>query len=121
MDPFSLLKYLRAVEVVCREGPARVLELVTLGAEFTRNADGSLHLTREGGHGNHRIVHAADLTGAEIERALLAAAREHPNIQFFEHHLATELVVDEHDGVRHCFGADVLDQRKMEMCRSVKS
>lgn len=52
-----------AVEVVCREGPARVLELVKFGAEFTRNKDGSLHLTREGGHSNRRIVHAADLTG----------------------------------------------------------
>ena len=105
------------MEVVCREGPARVLELVAMGAEFTRNGDGSLHLTREGGHGNRRIVHATDLTGAEIERALLAAARAHPNVQFFEHHLATDLVVDEHDGVRHCFGADVLDQRRKEMCR----
>ena len=71
---------------MCREGPARVLELVALGAEFTRNADGSLHLTREGGHSGRRIVHAADLTGAEVERALLGAARGHPNVTFFEHH-----------------------------------
>ncbi|KAF8068303.1 L-aspartate oxidase [Scenedesmus sp. PABB004] len=99
-----------AVEVVCREGPARVLELVKLGADFTRNADGSLHLTREGGHSNRRIVHAADLTGAEIERALLATARRHPRITFHEHHLATELVVDEVGGAPHCLGADVLDQ-----------
>lgn len=49
----------RAVEVVCQEGPARVLELVAMGAEFTRNKDGSLHLTKEGGHNNRRIVHAA--------------------------------------------------------------
>lgn len=117
----------KAVEVVCREGPARVMELVTLGAEFTRNKDGSLHLTREGGHGNRRIVHATDLTGAEIERALLSNARSHPNIHFFEHHLATDLVVDDvatgsslRGGVqRHCFGVDVLDQKTMNLCRFI--
>lgn len=107
----------RAVEVVCREGPPRVLELVRLGADFTRNTDGSLHLTREGGHTNRRIVHAADLTGREVERALLSAARSHPNISFFEHHLATELIVDEAGGVLHCFGADVLDQHSSTMTR----
>ena len=63
------------MEAVCREGPAAVLELAQLGAEFTCNKDGSLHLTREGGHSNRRIVHAADVTGREIERALLAAAQ----------------------------------------------
>jgi aspartate oxidase len=68
----------RAVEAVCREGPARVMELVKIGADFTRNSDGTLHLTREGGHTNRRIVHAADLTGKEIERALLDKARNTP-------------------------------------------
>lgn len=72
-----------------------MLELVQLGAEFTRGADGELHLTREGGHAHRRIVHAADVTGREIERALVAAARAHPNIAFFEHHLAVDLVTDE--------------------------
>jgi L-aspartate oxidase len=103
--------------VVCREGPARVLELVQMGAEFTRNADGSLHLTKEGGHGNRRVVHATDATGAEIERALLARARAHPNISFFEHHLVVDLVIDEYGGMPHCFGADVLDQSSKSMTR----
>ena len=67
---------------MCKEGPARVLELVQMGASFTCNPDGSLHLTKEGGHSSRRIVHAADMTGQEIERALLAAARAHPNIHF---------------------------------------
>lgn len=86
----------RAVEVVCSEGPERVLELVQLGAEFTREADGNaLHLTREGGHSARRIVHAADVTGREIERALLAAAESNPNVAFFEHHAAVDLIFDE--------------------------
>lgn len=109
----------QAVEVVCREGPARVLELVQMGAEFTTNIDGTLHLTKEGGHSRRRVVHAADMTGKEIERALLATAKAHPNVQFFEHHLATDLVVDEYQGMRHCFGADVLDQRGMTMTRFI--
>ena len=85
----------RAVEVVCRDGPAAVLELATLGAQFTRGAGGSLHLTREGGHSARRIVHAADVTGREIERALLAAAAAKGNITFFENHQAVDLVWDE--------------------------
>ncbi|GBF99735.1 L-aspartate oxidase [Raphidocelis subcapitata] len=107
----------KAVDVVCREGPARVLELVQLGADFTRNPDGTLHLTREGGHSDRRIVHAADLTGAEIERALLAAARQTGQITFFEHHLAVDLVTDDVAGTPHCFGVDVLDTRSHAMCR----
>lgn len=81
-----------AVDVVCREGPRYVLELAKFGAEFTRHQGGGLHLTREGGHSARRIVHAADATGAEIERALVAAARAAPSISFFEHHLAVDLL-----------------------------
>ncbi|GFR43778.1 hypothetical protein Agub_g4892 [Astrephomene gubernaculifera] len=113
----AFLNDTKAVEVVCREGPARVLELVELGAEFSRNSDGTLHLTKEGGHSNRRIVHAADLTGAEIERALLANARANKNIHFYEHHMVVDLVVDEYGGTLHCFGADVLDQRSNTMTR----
>lgn len=98
---------------MCREGPARVLELAELGAEFTRNKDGSLHLGMEGGHSKRRIVHAADMSGAEIERALLSAARAHPSISFFEHHLASDLVVEEHEGEACVMGVDVMDQRNM--------
>src|SRR6476620_2456064 len=64
-----------AVRVLVTEGPARVRELMELGAEFDRHDDaGSLALTREGGHSVARIVHAGgDATGAEIERALATA------------------------------------------------
>lgn len=88
----ALAWWRRVVEVVCKEGPMRVMELVELGAEFTRKENGALHLTREGGHSHRRIVHAADVTGREIERALLAAAAAKGNITFFEHHAAVDLV-----------------------------
>ena len=76
-----------------------MLELARLGARFTRDArSGALHLTREGGHSARRIVHAADVTGREIERALLAKAAAHPNIALHEHHAAVDLVFDEVGG-----------------------
>ena len=98
-----------AVEVVCREGAERVLELAAWGAAFTRDgATGALHLTREGGHSHRRVVHAADATGAEIMRALEALARVDPNIDVYEHHHAVDLVAGEAEGTRQCLGADCL-------------
>ena len=72
-----------------------MLELVQLGAEFTRDAAGALSLTREGGHSHRRIVHAADVTGREIERTLLAALSANSNIQIFEHFSAVDLITSE--------------------------
>jgi hypothetical protein len=66
-----------------------------------------------------KLLGAAALVGKEIERALLVAAQRHPNITFYEHHLATDLVVDEVAGTLHCFGADVLDQRAHTMTRFI--
>ncbi len=110
----------RAVDVVCREGPQYVLELADFGARFTRTDGGDLHLTREGGHSVRRIVHAADATGAEIERALVTAASAHPNIKFFENHFAVDLVVGEgSDGGPLALGADVLCPDKTTMTRFV--
>ncbi|GFP91452.1 l-aspartate oxidase chloroplastic [Phtheirospermum japonicum] len=54
-----------------------------MGASFDHGEDGNLHLAREGGHSHRRIVHAADMTGREIERALLEAVRKDPNIFVF--------------------------------------
>ncbi|PZM97476.1 MAG: L-aspartate oxidase [Actinobacteria bacterium] len=82
-----------AVRALVQEGPARVRELIRLGAEFDRNPDGSLMLTREGGHRANRIVHAGgDATGAEIQRALHAAVRRDPWIRLVEHALVLDLL-----------------------------
>src|SRR5712692_11527851 len=66
----------QAVEVTVREGPERIRELVALGAEFSRRVSGEFDLTREGGHSKRRVVHAGDITGREVERALLRACDE---------------------------------------------
>jgi len=82
-----------AVRVLVEEGPARIKELIRLGAEFDRNADGSLMLTREGGHRADRIVHAGgDATGAEVQRALHEAVHRDPWIRLVEHALVLDLL-----------------------------
>jgi L-aspartate oxidase len=84
-----------AVRVLVEEGPARVRELMRWGAEFDRRPDGTLMLTREGGHHANRIVHAGgDATGAEVQRALHAAVRRDPWIRLVEHALVLDLLTD---------------------------
>eukprot|EP00892_Ulva_mutabilis_P010982 jgi/Ulvmu1/8256/UM041_0067.1 len=99
----------RAVEVVCSEGPQSVLDLVAMGAQFTRTCEGSLHLTKEGGHCARRIVHAADTTGAEISRTLVDAVSKHSCIDVYEGHMCMDFCVTDVDDKPHCFGVDVLN------------
>lgn len=70
-------------------------ELIAMGASFDHGEDGRLHLAREGGHSHNRIVHAADMTGREIERALLHAVDNDPNIFLFGHHFAIDLLTSQ--------------------------
>ena len=102
-----------AVDILVKEGPDRVRELAEFGVRFTHAGRSHnplhLHLGREGGHSARRIVHAADLTGREIERALVANAKGSQNIRLFEHDHAIDLISDTtSDGVV-CRGAHVLD------------
>jgi L-aspartate oxidase len=84
-----------AVDVLVTEGPTRVRELIRWGTRFDRNPDGSLMLTREGGHRAKRIVHAGgDATGAEVQRALHAAVKRDPWIRLVEHALVLDLLRD---------------------------
>jgi L-aspartate oxidase len=109
-----------AVEILVKEGPDRLRELIDLGVEFTRKETGELDLGREGGHSVNRIVHARDLTGREIERALVSHVADHPNIQIFENHIAVELITEHHTVKKqqldrrtiHCWGAYVLNERE---------
>lgn len=106
------------VRMVVTEGPERVRDLIDLGAQFDRDPDGDLHLGREGGHSAHRIVHAADMTGREVERALLAAVRRNANVEVLEYHFAVNLLTEHQLGEDvealgpdlHCFGAYVLNE-----------
>jgi len=114
-----------AVEIIVKEGPAVIRELVDMGAQFTKE-NGKYHLVKEGGHSDNRIVHAADMTGKEIERVLVNAATSHPNIEILEHHYALELITEHHLGknvTRYdricCFGAYVLDTKSGDVHRAL--
>jgi L-aspartate oxidase len=107
-----------AVRTIVEEGPERIAELMRLGAQFSeRDIPGSggrkeLDLTKEGGHSKRRILHAADATGREIERALLAAVAANPAISVFENHLAIDLVTTAKLGLpgpNRCVGVYVLN------------
>ncbi|MGH2571176.1 MAG: L-aspartate oxidase, partial [bacterium] len=98
-----------AVEHVVREGPGLVRDLVEWGVQFTRDRGGDFDLGQEGGHSRRRIVHAKDLTGREIERALLLAVEENPKIRMLENHLGLDLWVGPGArGRRRCYGATFL-------------
>ncbi len=110
------------VDLCVREGPARVRELIDLGVEFTRvagnapGADAEFSLHREGGHQQRRILHADDLTGWAIERALLAQIDRHPRIRVLDHHIAVDLITEGKVFRRwrkpgRCLGAYVLNAR----------
>ena len=102
------------VREVVSEGPAQVRRLLEWGVRFTRGEHWPFDLTKEAGHSHRRILHVGDVTGQEIERALLAAAESHPNIAIHEHHIAINLVTAKgidpswKDADR-CLGAYVLD------------
>ena len=104
------------VDMVVRDGPERIRDLIKLGTQFSRgktNADDdlSLDLTKEGGHSARRIVHAADLTGAEVQRALVEAVRNNGRIQLLERHMAIDLIDLSKHGSDHLIaGAYVVDE-----------
>ena len=80
------------VRIACSEGPARIRELIGLGAQFDRVHGAQFDLGQEGGHSKRRILHAHDLTGWEIERTLIEAVHDQDNIEIFEHHMAIDLI-----------------------------
>jgi L-aspartate oxidase len=110
------------VRIVATEGPDRVRELMELGVRFQRGKGGKgFDLGMEGGHSARRVAHASDLTGKEIERALLEQIAVNPNIEVLENHLAIDLLMESkaRGGVRgngdRCLGAYVFNRRTGEV------
>jgi L-aspartate oxidase len=108
------------VDLVVRDAPQRIAELVAIGVHFSllKGQSGQFHLGREGGHSRKRIFHVNDFTGQEIEAALVAQVRAHPNISIHENHICIDLVTHykllrrgavttNHEET--CWGAYVLD------------
>ena len=94
-----------SVDIMIRESRPLIDDLISLGVQFDRTPAGELDYTREGAHSRPRILHTADLTGAEITSKLLAAVRERTNVAIEEYTTMRDLLVD--DG--RCVGALVTD------------
>jgi L-aspartate oxidase len=86
------------VEIVVKEGPARVQEIIDWGAQFDKDPQGDYRLGKEGGHSEFRILHHKDVTGREMERALLDAIKARPNIQMIHHCFVIDIITQHHLG-----------------------
>jgi L-aspartate oxidase len=105
------------VEMVVRDGPARIHDLMELGVPFSLRKN-KLDLGLEGGHSRKRIVHCADLTGNAVEKSLLTAVTAHPDIELYPYHMAVNLITNRHlkhqseSGEPAVHGAYILDVNK---------
>lgn len=107
----------KIIRLVVTEGTERVKELIELGTNFDKAENGNYDLAKEGGHSEHRILHYKDITGFEIERALLKQVRNHKNITIYDHYYAIDIITQHHLGKVvtsqtqdiKCFGAYVLN------------
>jgi L-aspartate oxidase len=105
------------VEMVVKEGPDRIREIIEWGARFDKDPDGEFKLGKEGGHSEFRILHHKDVTGKEIERALLEAVGKQKNIEVVNHCFVVDIITQHHLGYLvtkatpdiECFGVYALD------------
>lgn len=88
----------KIVDIVIREGRQRVDELITWGTNFDKGGEGNYKLGKEGGHSEFRVLHHKDITGWEIERALLAKVHQTKNIEISQHHFVIDLLTQHHLG-----------------------
>ncbi|MCV6606347.1 MAG: FAD-dependent oxidoreductase, partial [Porticoccaceae bacterium] len=119
MTAGAALSHEAAVRFTVSQGRSAIEWLIEQGVPFTRDSDhseqesdhDSYHLTKEGGHSQRRIIHAADATGKAIQSTLIERARAHQNIDLYEHHVAVDLIT--RDKLRlpgnRCIGAYVLN------------
>jgi L-aspartate oxidase len=86
------------VEIVVKEGPDRIREIIDYGTNFDKTNEGIYDLAKEGGHSEFRVLHYKDITGFEIERALLEQIHTNPNIEILTHYFAVDLITQHHLG-----------------------
>jgi L-aspartate oxidase len=105
------------VEIVVKEGVDRIKEIIEWGARFDKEPDGDFKLGKEGGHSEFRILHHKDVTGKEMERALLEAIKRKLNIELISHCFVLDIITQHHLGYLitkatpdiECYGVYVLD------------
>ncbi|MBN1297405.1 L-aspartate oxidase [bacterium] len=101
-----------AVNILVKEAPARIFDLMCMGVDFDRLTDNALQFTREGGHSGRRVIHVGDMTGQAIESALWNSVIKE-NICVSDHRMVTRLLV--RDNI--CYGVESLD-KSGKVCRS---
>ena len=109
----------QVVEIVVKEGVDRIQELIEWGAQFDKESDGDYKLGKEGGHSEFRILHHKDVTGKEMERALLEAVQSYSNIEIVKHCFVVDLLTQHHLGYLvtkstphvECYGVYVLNRQ----------
>jgi L-aspartate oxidase len=107
----------KVVEIVVKEGPDRVQEIIDWGARFDKEKDGDYKRGKEGGHSEFRILHHKDVTGKEMERALIDAVARQTNIEFIKHCFVVDIITQHHLGYLvnkatpdvECYGVYVLN------------
>lgn len=107
----------KVVEIVVKEGVDRINEIIDWGAKFDKDKAGEFKLGKEGGHSEFRILHHKDVTGKEMERALLDAVNKYPNIQIINHWFVVDIITQHHLGFMvtkstqdiECYGVYVLN------------
>ncbi|MBK9660833.1 MAG: L-aspartate oxidase [Chitinophagaceae bacterium] len=107
----------KVVEIVVKEGPERVQEIIDWGAKFDKEEDGDYKRGKEGGHSEFRILHHKDVTGKEMERALIDAVNRQTNIEFIKHCFVVDIITQHHLGYLvnkatpdvECYGVYVLN------------
>lgn len=115
----------KIVEIVVREGPERIRELIDYGAMFDKNEEGEFSLGREGGHSEFRILHHKDMTGREMERALVEMANRQKNIEIIKHCFVLDLITQHHLGYLvtkatpdiECYGVYALDLQSNQIIK----
>lgn len=111
------------VEIVVKEGPERIREIIEYGADFDKDEAGIYSLGKEGGHSENRILHHKDVTGMEMERALLSQLASLPNIQLLNHCFVVDLITQHHLGYLvtkstldiTCYGVYVLNLQRNQI------
>ena len=110
---------------IIKHGPKYIDKLISYGAHFTTRGEmgdskhkTDFHLGQEGGHHKRRVLHAGDITGREIQKALIEECKKHPKIHIFENHVSLDLITSWRlgwIGNNHCLGAYVLDNTTSEV------
>ena len=113
----------KIVEIVVKEGPQRIKEIIEWGAEFDKDDDGDYSLGKEGGHSVNRILHHKDITGQEMERALIEKIESMPNIELINHCFIVDIITQHHLGYLvtkstldiECYGVYMLNLKTNEI------